>query len=116
MSLSQPHGGTLINRWNPDFQFEGLTETVELDEIASSDLDLIGTGAYSPLSGFLTEVDYNSVVTTMRLSTGEPWTIPITLPTTEENAQEYRCWQLCEIGERWSCLWCSRSIGYFHTR
>ncbi len=53
MSLSQPHGGTLINRWNPDFQFEGITETVELDEIASSDLDLIGTGAYSPLSGFL---------------------------------------------------------------
>ena len=88
MSLSQPHGGTLINRWNPDFQFEGITETVELDEIASSDLDLIGTGAYSPLSGFLTEVDYNSVVTTMRLSTGVPWTIPITLPTTEVNAQD----------------------------
>ncbi|NYF24780.1 sulfate adenylyltransferase [Sporosarcina sp. JAI121] len=88
MSLSQPHGGTLINRRNPDFQFEGFTKTVELDEIASSDLDLIGTGAYSPLSGFLTEVDYHSVVTTMRLSTGEPWTIPITLPTTEENAQD----------------------------
>jgi len=87
MSLSQPHGGKLINCWNPDFQLGGLTKTVELDEIASSDLDLIGTGAYSPLSGFLTEVDYNSVVTTMRLSTGVPWTIPITLPTTEVNAQ-----------------------------
>ena len=87
MSLSQPHGGTLINRWNPNFQYEAITETVELDEIASSDLDLIGTGAYSPLSGFLTEVDYNSVVTTMRLSTGVPWTIPITLPTTEVNAK-----------------------------
>lgn len=87
MSLSQPHGGTLINRWNPDFQYEGIAETVELDEIASSDLDLIGTGAYSPLTGFLTEADYNSVVATMRLSTGVPWTIPITLPTTEVNAQ-----------------------------
>ncbi|WP_318614408.1 sulfate adenylyltransferase [Sporosarcina sp. YIM B06819] len=87
MALSQPHGGILINRWNPTFQFEGLTEIVELDEIASSDLDLIGSGAYSPLSGFLSEADYYSVVTTMRLTTGEPWTIPITLPTTEENAE-----------------------------
>ena len=26
MSLSTPHGGTLINRWNPDFQFEGLQQ------------------------------------------------------------------------------------------
>lgn len=87
MSLSQPHGGTLINRWDPNYQFEEFTETVELDEIALSDLDLIGTGAYSPLNGFLTEKDYNSVVTTMRLTTGEPWTIPITLPTTEDNAR-----------------------------
>ncbi|KAA0965938.1 sulfate adenylyltransferase [Sporosarcina sp. ANT_H38] len=97
MSLSQPHGGTLINRWNPDFQFEGITETVELDEIASSDLDLIGTGAYSPLNGFLTEADYNSVVATMRLSTGVPWTIPITLPTTEVNAQNIAVGNLVKL-------------------
>lgn len=87
MALSQPHGGVLINRWNPNYQLDELTATVELDEIASSDLDLIGTGAYSPLSGFLSEADYHSVVKTMRLTTGEPWTIPITLPTTEENAK-----------------------------
>ncbi|MFB4474059.1 sulfate adenylyltransferase [Oceanobacillus caeni] len=86
MSLSQPHGGKLINRWNPDFPYSTITESVELDEISISDLDLIGTGAYSPLSGFLTEADYHSVLTNMRLTTGEPWTIPITLPTTEENA------------------------------
>lgn len=87
MALSQPHGGILINRWNPSFKLDELTRIVELDEISSSDLDLIGTGAYSPLSGFLSEADYHSVVTTMRLTTGEPWTIPITLPTTEENAK-----------------------------
>lgn len=88
MSLSKPHGGTLINRWNPDFQYDTITESVELDEISISDLDLIGTGAYSPLNGFLTEVDYNFVVASMRLSTREPWTIPITLPTTEANAEK----------------------------
>lgn len=97
MSLSTPHGGTIINRWNPDFDISGLTATVELDEIASSDLDLIGTGAYSPISGFLTEKDYNAVVETMRLTTGEPWTIPITLPTTEENAGEFSIGSLVKL-------------------
>lgn len=90
MSLSRPHGGVLVNRWDPNFEIEGFLATVELDEISLSDLDLIGTGAYSPLSGFLTEENYNSVVTTMRLKTGEPWTIPITLPVTEENAEKVR--------------------------
>jgi sulfate adenylyltransferase len=97
MALSTPHGGTLINRWNPDFDSSNLTATVELDEIASSDLDLIGTGAYSPICGFLTEKDYHAVVETMRLSTGEPWTIPITLPTTEENAQHISIGSLVKL-------------------
>lgn len=87
MKLGQPHGGVLVNRWDPDYGFQSITEKVELDEIALSDLDLIGVGAYSPLTGFLTEEDYHAVVENMRLSTGEPWTIPITLPTTEENAK-----------------------------
>lgn len=87
MTLGQPHGGILINRWDPKFNYETINEKVELDEIAISDLDLLGVGAYSPLTGFLTEEDYHSVVEKMRLLTGEPWTIPITLPTTEENAK-----------------------------
>ena len=87
MALSQPHGGILINRWDSTVQIDKLAVSVELDEISSSDLDLIGVGAYSPLIGFLTEADYYSVVKTMRLTTGEPWTIPIALPTTEDNAK-----------------------------
>jgi len=83
MTLSIPNGGTLINRWNPNYDLEGFTETIELDEIAISDLDLIGVGAYSPLTGFLTEKDYDAVLNNMRLSSGEPWTIPITLPVTD---------------------------------
>lgn len=97
MSLGQPHGGILINRWDPDFNYEEITEKVELDEIAISDLDLLGVGAYSPLNGFLTEEDYHSVVENMRLSTGEPWTIPITLPTTEENAKKLKNGSLIKL-------------------
>ncbi|MCJ7841194.1 sulfate adenylyltransferase [Lederbergia sp. NSJ-179] len=97
MSLSQPHGGKLINRWNPDYDYADIAQSIELDDIAFSDLELIGVGAYSPLKGFLSEQDYHSVLTDMRLSTGEPWSIPITLLTTEENAQTFQIGQFVKL-------------------
>ncbi|WP_144527728.1 sulfate adenylyltransferase [Peribacillus simplex] len=87
MTISLPHGGTLIDLWEPKYDFSKLTKSIEIDEIALSDLELIGTGAYSPIKGFFTKSDYEAVVKDMRLSSGHVWSIPITLPLTEESAE-----------------------------
>lgn len=94
MPKNQPHGGSLINRINEHYDYSQINKVIELDEIALSDLQLIANGAYSPLTGFLTQTDYQTVVERMRLENGLVWSIPITLPTDENNAK------MLTIGEK----------------
>ncbi|WP_226656893.1 sulfate adenylyltransferase [Pseudalkalibacillus hwajinpoensis] len=88
MTTIHAHGGKLINRFNPDKKINGIHKEIELDKTALSDLELIGTGAYSPLTGFLNEDDYNAVVHKLKLGNGLPWSIPITLPVTDDVAEK----------------------------
>ncbi|MGG3572030.1 sulfate adenylyltransferase [Bacillus gobiensis] len=85
MSLA-PHGGKLINRINLNYDVTEVKAEIQLDTIAFADLELIGTGGYSPLEGFFGKGDYESVVQQMRLADGTVWTIPITLPVSDEEA------------------------------
>ncbi|MCK5235845.1 MAG: sulfate adenylyltransferase, partial [Deltaproteobacteria bacterium] len=55
-----------------------------------SDLEMIGTGAMSPLEGFMCKDDYHSVMDTMHLTSGLPWTLPVTLSTSKEKADELK--------------------------
>jgi sulfate adenylyltransferase len=92
MKLISPHGGTLVNREVSDPERARLTAAepklpeLQINLRVISDLELIATGAYSPLEGFLGEADYESVVNNMRLANSIAWSIPVTLPVSREQA------------------------------
>ncbi|MFT9818746.1 sulfate adenylyltransferase [Lysinibacillus sp. NPDC056185] len=85
MSL-QPHGGLLVQAFNPEKDVTHINKVIELDAIALSDLELIAIGGYSPIEGFFTQEDYESVVEHTRLASGVVWSIPITLPVARDVA------------------------------
>ncbi|RBW68853.1 sulfate adenylyltransferase [Bacillus taeanensis] len=93
------HGGALVNRELQGkereeklAQAEGLA-SLTISAWAVSDLELIGIGGFSPLTGFMGQADYERVVKEMRLADGTVWSIPITLPVTQEQADQF------EIGQ-----------------
>src|SRR5579883_2345642 len=91
--LIAPHGGKLILNLADEAERADLLERarslprVTVGSRQLADLEMLANGAYSPLTGFMGQADYLSVVKTMHLSNGLPWSIPITLATTTEQAR-----------------------------
>jgi sulfate adenylyltransferase len=90
-----PHGGSLELRMAAEEDVAELRDkAADLPTIAAtsrrvlSDLELLAVGAVSPNRGFMTKDDYSSVVTEMRLANGLPWSLPITLPVTDEELSQ----------------------------
>lgn len=91
--LIRPHGGKLINRVLEGDNREEWLERAEqlpclhLNSRQLSDVELIAIGAFSPLTGFMGRQDYENVVDNQRLANGLPWTIPVTLALSDEDAK-----------------------------
>ncbi|MBP1153590.1 MULTISPECIES: sulfate adenylyltransferase [unclassified Paenibacillus] len=103
----RPHGGMLINRLVEGEQRDRLLEhakglyPLRINAWAISDLDLIAVGAFSPLTGFMGEQDYQSVVERMRLADGTVWSIPITLGVQDEVTEDLEPGQeVALVGEK----------------
>jgi sulfate adenylyltransferase len=90
--LLEPHGGRLQDlRVGSERAAELKAQSLnwpswDLTPRQLCDLELLLTGAFSPLDGFMTRADYDSVCQRLRLASGLLWPIPITLDVTEDVA------------------------------
>ena len=79
-----------------------------VDARAAADVFMIGSGALSPLTGFLSERDYRSVVATGRLDCGAPLGLPVVLRVEGAEAVASRRW------DRVALFQADRPIGILH--
>jgi sulfate adenylyltransferase len=86
--LARPHGaaGELVDLLVRDpakrkALLDSCTAVQELSERGACDVELLTVGAFTPLTGFLPQQAYESVVETSRLPSGELLGLPIVLDT-----------------------------------
>lgn len=90
----EPHGGVLVDRNLKGKKAEEAKKHSEslpalaLSEYELSDLEMIATGALSPLEGFMGRQDYERCLHEKRLESGLPWTIPIVKAIGDDEKRE----------------------------
>jgi len=101
----RPHGGTLVDRRLHGEVASAVRERAQgmvripLDRTGLSDLELIVTGAFSPLTGFMGRADYQQCIDQMRLANGLVWTIPVTLAVRSDIATQVHEGQTVALAE-----------------
>ena len=94
--LVAPHGGELIDLMGQPERIKELKAhsrewpSWDLTARQLCDLELLMSGGFSPLRGFMTRADYDGVCKNMRLASGVLWPMPITLDVTEEFAKSLK--------------------------
>ena len=88
-SIPRPHGGKLINKFTTRKNIDGLF-SIEVSIDLLNDIENIADGTFSPLEGFMSQEDFESVVESGRLKNGLAWTIPIVLDVNDKMAAEIR--------------------------
>ncbi len=87
--LNRPYGDKLVNLVVAGDERQELLErstklpSVQISARSLCDLELLATGAFSPLDRFMGQSDYERVLTEMRLKNGMLFPIPVTLPLDE---------------------------------
>ena len=86
VDLIAPYGGALVNLLVEGaervelIRRAGELTSIQLSSRVLCDLELMATGAFSPLSRFMGRADYRRVLEEMRLADGTLFSIPVTLP------------------------------------
>ena len=79
--LVDPERSALLKKISMDLS------SITLDERQLCDFELLSTGAYSPLSGFMNRSNYESVLDRMKLQDGTLWPVPVCLDISETTAR-----------------------------
>jgi sulfate adenylyltransferase len=94
--LIAPHGGELVNLSVSTERAAELKNhsrewpSWDLSPRQICDLELLLSGGFSPLHGFMTRPDYDGVCHSMKLASGVLWPMPITLDVTEQFAKSLK--------------------------
>lgn len=87
--LQTPHGGELRDLMVADGDkadvIASATKTIELSDRNACDVELLIVGGFSPLTGFMNEEDYSSVVQDAKLADGTIFGLPVVLDTSRED-------------------------------
>ena len=96
LTLIEPHGGTLCDLLLQGDELQRVQEeAINLPSITLTprqlcDIELLLSGGFSPLCGFLSKQDYDNVLENMRLADGTIWPMPITLDVDKDTADQFK--------------------------
>ena len=115
--LKDPHGGELKNLYLDEAGVK--QEKARARDLPSwdmnmrqlCDIEMLLNGAFSPLEGFLSEADYGQVLSSMRLTSGVLWPMPITLDVTEQFAEKRKVGDAIALRDSEGVLIATMEIG-----